>query len=48
MKLAAAVEMYVLHQRAMGQKFEGPAVALRAFCRRYGKMCLPGDHADGC
>ena len=40
MKLAAAVEMYVLHRRTMGQKFEGPAVALRAFCRRYGKMCL--------
>jgi integrase len=40
MKLAAAVEMYVLHQRTMGQKFEGPAVALRAFCRRYGKMWL--------
>ena len=40
MKLAAAVEMYVLHQRTMGQKFEGPAVALRAFCRRYGKTYL--------
>src|SRR5580693_3678731 len=40
MKLVAAAEMYVLHQRAMGKKFEGPAVALRAFCRRYGKMCL--------
>ena len=40
MKLAAAVEIYVLHQRAMGQKFQGPAVALRAFCRRYGKMWL--------
>jgi integrase/recombinase XerD len=41
MKLAAAVEKYVLHRRATGQKFEGPTVALRAFCRRYGKMWLP-------
>ena len=40
MKLSAAVEMYVLHRRATGQKFESPAVALRAFCRRYGKMRL--------
>lgn len=40
MKLSAAVEMYVLHQRTMGQKFESPTVALRAFSRRYGKMCL--------
>lgn len=40
MKLAAAVDIYVLHRRAMGQKFESPAVALRAFRRRYGKMCL--------
>lgn len=40
MKLAAAVEMYVLQQRTMGQKFESPAVALRAFSRRYGKMRL--------
>ena len=40
MKLAVAVEMYVLHRRATGQKFESPSVALRAFCRRYGKMWL--------
>jgi integrase/recombinase XerD len=40
MKLAAAVEMYVLHRRTMGQKFDSPAVALRAFSRRYGKMWL--------
>ena len=40
MKLAAAIEIYVLHQRTMGQKFDSPAVALRAFSRRYGKMWL--------
>lgn len=40
MKLAAAVERYVLHRRTTGQKFEGPAVALRAFCRRYSRMWL--------
>jgi integrase/recombinase XerD len=40
MKLATAVEMYVLHRRATGQKFESPSVALRTFCRRYGKMSL--------
>jgi len=34
-----AVEMYVLHQRTMGRSSR-PAVALRAFCRRYGKMWL--------
>lgn len=40
MKVAAAVETYVLHRQATGQKFESPAVALRAFCRRYGQMRL--------
>jgi integrase/recombinase XerD len=35
MKLAAAIDTYVLHQRAMGRKFQGPAVALLAFSRRY-------------
>lgn len=40
MNLSAAVEMYVWHRRTMGQKFESPAVALRAFSRRYGKMRL--------
>ena len=42
MKLAAAVDIYVLHRRATGQKFEGPAVALRAFSRRYGNRSLQG------
>jgi len=40
MNLAAAVDRYVLHRRATGQKFESPAVALRAFSRRYGKGSL--------
>lgn len=40
MKLAAAVDRYVLHKQATGQKFESPAVALRAFSRRYGKRSL--------
>ena len=40
MKLTAAVEMYLLHKRATGQKFDGPAVALRAFCRRCGNLPL--------
>ena len=40
MRLATAVERYVLHQQTTGKKFGGPAVALRAFCRRYGKMWL--------
>lgn len=40
MKLAAAVNRYVLHRQATGQKFESPAVALRAFSRRYGKRSL--------
>jgi integrase/recombinase XerD len=42
MKLAAAVDIYVLHRRAMGQKCEGPAVALRAFSRRYSNKPLQG------
>jgi len=40
MKLAAAVNIYVMHRRAMGQKFEGPTFALRAFSRRYGNRSL--------
>jgi integrase/recombinase XerD len=40
MKLAAAVDRYVLHRKATGQKFESPAVALRAFSRRCGKSSL--------
>ena len=43
MKLAAAVDIYVLHRRAMGQKFDGPAVALRAFSRRYGNKPFKGS-----
>jgi len=35
MKLAAAVDIYVTHRRAMGQKCEGPATTLRAFSHRY-------------
>jgi len=35
MKLAAAVDMYVLHRQTTGQKFQSPAVALHAFSRRY-------------
>jgi integrase/recombinase XerD len=42
MNLDAAVDIYVSHRRAMGQKCEGPAVALRAFCRRYGNKPLQG------
>lgn len=42
MKLAAAVDIYVLHRRAMGQKCEGPAVALRAFSRRHSNDPLQG------
>jgi hypothetical protein len=42
MKVAAAVDIYVLHRRAMGQKFDGPTVALRAFSRRYGNRSLQG------
>jgi len=40
MKLAAAVDIYVMHRRAMGQSFDGPTVALRAFSRRYGNRPL--------
>ena len=42
MKLAATVDRYVLHRRATGQKFESPAVALRAFSRRYSNRSLQG------
>ena len=42
MKLTAAVDTYVLHRRAMGQKCDGPAVALRAFSRRCGSKHLRG------
>ena len=42
MNLAAAVNIYVLHRRAMGQKFDGPTVALRAFSRRCGNRSLQG------
>ena len=35
MKLTAAIDMYVLHRQATGEKFQGPFVALRAFSRRY-------------
>jgi hypothetical protein len=42
MKLAAAVDVYLMHRRAMGQKFDGPSVALRAFSRRYGNRSLQG------
>jgi len=40
MKLAAAIDAYVLYRRATGQKFESPTVALRAFSRRYGNTPL--------
>jgi len=42
MKLAAAVDAYLLHRRAMGQKLDGPSAALRAFSRRYGNRSLQG------
>jgi integrase/recombinase XerD len=35
MKLTTAIDMYVLHRRVTGQKFQSPAVALLAFSRRY-------------
>jgi integrase/recombinase XerD len=35
MKLTTAIDMYVLHRQATGEKFQGPFVALRAFSRRY-------------
>lgn len=40
MKLAAAIDRYLLHRQTMGQRFHGPAVALRAFSRRYGNKPL--------
>jgi integrase/recombinase XerD len=42
MKLAAAVDVYLMHRRTMGQKLDGPSVALRAFSRRYGNRSLQG------
>ena len=42
MTLAAAVDMYVLRRRTTGQKFESPAVTLRAFARRYSNTSLQG------
>jgi site-specific recombinase XerD len=42
MKLAAAVDIYVMYRRPMGKKFDGPTVALRAFSRRYGNRSLQG------
>jgi len=42
MNLAAAVDVYLMHRRTMGQKFDGPSVALRAFSRRYGNRSLQG------
>lgn len=42
MKLAAAVDVYVLHRQTTGQKFHGPAVALRAFSRRHSNRPLHG------
>ena len=40
MKLTAAIDLYVLHRQATGEKFQSPFVALRAFARRYGAMPL--------
>jgi len=40
MKLVMAVEAYISRRQAMGQKFEGQAMVLRAFCRRYDRMRL--------
>jgi site-specific recombinase XerD len=40
MKLGTAIDMYVLHRQATGEKFQGPFVSLRAFSRRYGNRSL--------
>ncbi len=40
MKLPAAINIYVLHRRAAGEKFQSPAVALRAFSRCYNNRTL--------
>lgn len=40
MKLTAAIDLYVLHRQATGEKFQSPFVALRAFSRRYGTKTL--------
>lgn len=42
MTLAAAIDMYVLRRRTTGQKFESPAVTLRAFSRRFSNRALQG------
>ena len=42
MKLSAAVDVYVMHRRARGQKFDGPTAALRAFSRCCGNRSLQG------
>jgi site-specific recombinase XerD len=42
MKLAEAVDIYVMRRRAMGEKCEGPTVALRVFSRRYNDRSLQG------
>ncbi len=36
MKLAAAIDLYILHRQATGEKFQSPFVALRAFSSCYG------------
>jgi integrase len=47
MRLAAAIDLYVLHRQATGEKFQSPFVALRAFSRRYGTKPLSAiTHAD--
>jgi site-specific recombinase XerD len=40
MKLAAAIDMYLLRRRAVGERFQSPAVALLAFSRRYRNRSL--------
>ena len=40
MKLAAAIDTYVLHRQAAGAKFQSQAIALRSFLRRYGNRPL--------
>jgi hypothetical protein len=40
MKLMAAIDIYVSHRQATGEKFQSPFVALQAFSRRYGTKTL--------
>ena len=40
MKLAAAIDLYILLRRATGERFQSPAVALLAFSRRYRNRSL--------